>query len=501
MKTIRITLVAFALSILSAEATAGTFIDAQYTYDMVHDYSRNILYITNKTQLLRYHIGSNSFLPPFELGGYLIGIDLSPDGDTIAIADLDYNYNNAWIYLIDLKTETTRKVLIPRREDEGGTYSVAFGKDGGIFITRDQAGYSPVSLYQPLTGMFREVLVLRDLAVVNSSADRTILGFVESNSSDGPWGRIRVSDGDTVFRTGYADGTAWFNYEIGVNRDGTQFAIPTYGGTFIYDKNFEKMTTIGEYAGPQPVGVVYHPIEDIVYFAWPSGMQIQAYDTNTFKKLQAYDTGQEFYSVNYPFYLGRLKISRDGSLIFLRVTGGVYYEHLNDPLIAYNQNVAAQINQPAPIMLAGRIGNRTRISYTITEDPQHGTLTGTPPYLTYTPMNNYSGPDSITFKIGYGPASSIGKVTIAVEGNESLERIPQISQVTIKGKNLLVSGKNFDSQAAILVDGVEQRTSQVSSSRLKGKKLARSIEPGKVVVIQVRNSDGTVSNTVTFTRS
>jgi hypothetical protein len=44
--------------------------------------------------------------------------------------------------------------------------------------------------------------------------------------------------------------------------------------------------------------------------------------------------------------------------------------------------------------------------YSIVSPPQHGTLTGTPPSVTYTPDTAYSGPDSFTFKANDGAADS-----------------------------------------------------------------------------------------------
>ena len=83
---------ALALALFSAvraplAAAAGTFISAPSRVDMVYDGVRDLLYITNGSQVLRYHLGSASFLAPLQLSGSLRGIDLSPDGNVLAIAD------------------------------------------------------------------------------------------------------------------------------------------------------------------------------------------------------------------------------------------------------------------------------------------------------------------------------------------------------------------------------------------------------------------------------
>ena len=80
---------------------------------------------------------------------------------------------------------------------------------------------------------------------------------------------------------------------------------------------------------------------------------------------------------------------------------------------------------------------------------------------------------------------------------------PRIATGSISGKNLSVTGKNFDKGAVILIDGEEQRTRNDQSKPatiLIGKKTAKSIAPGQKVSIQVRNSDGLLSDSFSFVR-
>ncbi|PYT10070.1 MAG: hypothetical protein DMF60_01265, partial [Acidobacteria bacterium] len=80
---------------------------------------------------------------------------------------------------------------------------------------------------------------------------------------------------------------------------------------------------------------------------------------------------------------------------------------------------------------------------------------------------------------------------------------PLVAGVSVSGKNLIVTGEGFDRGAVILVDGVEQRTRNDESKPatvLIGKKAAKSVAPGLRVIIRVRNSDGLVSDSFSFTR-
>ena len=55
------------------------------------------------------------------------------------------------------------------------------------------------------------------------------------------------------------------------------------------------------------------------------------------------------------------------------------------------------------------------LTYSIAQAPSHGTLSGTPPNVTYTPAPEYSGPDSFTFKASDGALdSNVATVSITV---------------------------------------------------------------------------------------
>ncbi len=308
---------------------------------------------------------------------------------------------NVWVDVVDLRTGASRKALFARAFGESGTFTVAFGADGRALVSSSFAGSGsvPLRLYDPATDTSSVVTSsIEQDTMLTASADGSVIGFAESNISDGPFGDYTVATGSYVEKSGYADGTSAFNYEIGVSRDGTQFAIPTYEGTYICDASLVKTgTVIGAYAGAQPIGVVYSPVANLVYFPFAATTQVRAYDTTTWTQVAAYDFGDTFSSPgNHAFVNGRMKISRDGTLLFGTVTGGVRYLALSGPT-ATAQSVSAPINTPITITL-GATGTAGAVTYTIVSPPQNGTLTGTPPNVTYTPDTNFQGQDSFTFQ-------------------------------------------------------------------------------------------------------
>ena len=91
---------------------------------------------------------------------------------------------------------------------------------------------------------------------------------------------------------------------------------------------------------------------------------------------------------------------------------------------------------PATIGLFGGDPEESPVTYTILTTPKHGTLTGTPPKLTYV-STGYIGLDSFTFKVNDGELDS-PPVTITLNVISS-----SLAQFTITG----VAGAGWFDQA------------------------------------------------------
>ena len=105
---------------------------------------------------------------------------------------------------------------------------------------------------------------------------------------------IDVPTGAIVRREGYADGTSRYNFEIGTDRMGSQFAIPTYGGTYVYDDAYQRVATIGQAYDQHPIGVAYHPVERKAYFPWSGSRQVRVYDMDSFAQVGSHDLEHSF---------------------------------------------------------------------------------------------------------------------------------------------------------------------------------------------------------------
>ena len=79
----------------------------------------------------------------------------------------------------------------------------------------------------------------------------------------------------------------------------------------------------------------------------------------------------------------------------------------------------------------------------------------------------------------------------------------KISGASVSGKKLIVIGENFSEGAVIMLDHNEQATSNDPESPLTSlisKKAGKKMKIGQEVMIQVRNSDGALSEPFPFVR-
>lgn len=324
-----------AASFLSAAAAPvqTDFIQAPLRRDFTASPTGNILYVTYGPQIRMFDIRKKRELSGFLLPeADLVGIDLSPDGKTLAVADLKTLGNVGHVWLIEVETGYTRQVQYGLEFREGGSFSVAFAGDGSLlFSTVLGSGQTPLRRHDPKTGETR--IIARDLnspAIFAASADRSVVVWTESGISDGPVGLYRTASGEIIRREGYEFGVGFFTYAAATNAAGSRSVFPTYKGAFVFDGLLGKFQPpIGTYAGPQPVGAAYHPKQNLVYFSWATTNEIRVFGsldlvekariplTNPAKPLVFDHPG------NQPYKPGHMRISPNGKYLFVAVSDGI----------------------------------------------------------------------------------------------------------------------------------------------------------------------------------
>ncbi len=81
---------------------------------------------------------------------------------------------------------------------------------------------------------------------------------------------------------------------------------------------------------------------------------------------------------------------------------------------ATDQSVSVAHGTAKAITLSGTDPESDPLTFATASTPAHGTLSGTPPDITYTPANGYSGPDSFTFTASDGSLSDTGTISLTV---------------------------------------------------------------------------------------
>jgi hypothetical protein len=101
------------------------------------------------------------------------------------------------------------------------------------------------------------------------------------------------------------------------------------------------------------------------------------------------------------------------------------------------------------------------------------------------------------------PRSNYHSVFVARIMPSQLTATPVVISAVVRGKELLVFGENFNDGALTVVNDNTQKTSNdpaAPTSMLIAKKAGKRIGPGQTAIIQVKNSDGTLSEPFTFVR-
>lgn len=88
----------------------------------------------------------------------------------------------------------------------------------------------------------------------------------------------------------------------------------------------------------------------------------------------------------------------DGQLQSTVATVSITVNPVDDAPVAANQTVTTDEDVAANITLTAVDVEGDGLDFAVLTQPAHGALSGTPPYLIYTPATNYNGSDSFTFR-------------------------------------------------------------------------------------------------------
>ena len=102
----------------------------------------------------------------------------------------------------------------------------------------------------------------------------------------------------------------------------------------------------------------------------------------------------------FNFTVNNGTLTSSAAIVSLTVAIGVPAANAQSVSVAFNTTTAVTLTGSDPDVPA------LALTYTVTTNPAHGTLSGTAPNLTYTPAANYTGPDSFAFTARNGVNTS-----------------------------------------------------------------------------------------------
>ncbi len=132
--------------------------------------------------------------------------------------------------------------------------------------------------------------------------------------------------------------------------------------------------------------------------------------------------------------------ANDGTATSLPVTISIDVTPVNDPPVADDLAVTVAEDASVPVVLTGSDVENSILSFAVATQPADGTLTGTPPNLTYTPNPDFNGSDSFTYTANDGSVDSAPvTVTITVTAGNDLPVANDQSLTTAEDTPLAVT--------------------------------------------------------------
>ncbi len=108
-------------------------------------------------------------------------------------------------------------------------------------------------------------------------------------------------------------------------------------------------------------------------------------------------------------------VADSGGLISNKATVTITVTAVNDPPTATDETPEVAEDGSVPVLLEGTDPDGDPLTFTKLTDPDHGTVSGAPPNLTYTPDPDYFGPDSFDFEArDPDGATDTGTISITV---------------------------------------------------------------------------------------
>ena len=123
---------------------------------------------------------------------------------------------------------------------------------------------------------------------------------------------------------------------------------------------------------------------------------------------------------------------------------------VNDAPLANAQTLAVAEDASLVLVLTGSDVDGDALTYEVAGAPAHGSLQGTAPNLTYVPIENYNGPDSLTFSVSDGTLGSdlaVISITVTAVNDAPVADAQQVSTDEDQALSVTLTGSDVDGDA------------------------------------------------------
>lgn len=313
----------------------GGFINIPQVSDIALDEPRGVLYVSTTDGGLAIVDLASGKISSQELGeGGLTGMDLSPDGNLLAVGEhsTDADAEEFWVHLVDLQAGTVREIRLPLTHGHliDGSQSVAFADNESLLVSASWAAYGYTPMFRVNLADDSSVAfgVAWSDAMFQRSADGSVVDYIEPFDLKGPMGRYDVaSQLVTLGEAGVA------LQDLSLNADGSLVGLPTRGQFTMKEPSADGFSAVGTIfkENRDAMASVFSPVQDSVYVAWSKNLSdgkaglIERYTADA--TLEA----EGLVSASVPlatkresgYAPARMKISSDGTLLFLTVEAGI----------------------------------------------------------------------------------------------------------------------------------------------------------------------------------
>src|SRR2546421_7759887 len=209
--------------------------------DVVYDSSRNVVYATAGATIQRYDVASGQLLTPWNVGGNLLGADITADNSYLYVAD----GSNPQIRKVNLSDGTSTAITYSPAFGESNAYDVAIVGSQAIFTTQySGSGWTPlrnIDLASGAISVRTDLGSVRQNSVLSRAADGSALFLTESNISSGPI--HYYSTAQDKFTAAGGTQTSLSNTLHDVSRDGKLVAL-RFSGISLFDDSLHGLLTL-----------------------------------------------------------------------------------------------------------------------------------------------------------------------------------------------------------------------------------------------------------------